>query len=126
QAALFLCTPSLFGDILLTVSKIQKSGLIKSENWGIFARLIVGFVALVLLVFSIAVNSYFYMYRGLLLSSSLADHITAQKMIPYVLTGLGIEVTTVSPFALMAILEGMGGVLPLLAWIAEIGCKIIA
>jgi hypothetical protein len=124
QAALFLCTPALFGDILLTVCKIQKSGLIRGDL-GILARIILGFVALALLIFSIAVNSYFYMYRGLLLSSSLADHITAQKMIPYVLTGLGLEVSSVSPFALMAIFE-TGGLLPVLAWGASMVCKIIA
>ena len=125
QAALFLCTPALFGDILLTVCKVQKSGLIRGDL-GILARIILGFVSLVLLIFSIAVNSYFYMFRGLLLSSSQADHLTAQKMIPYVLTGLGLEVSAVSPFALMAILEGISGILPPLAWIAEMGCKIIA
>lgn len=126
QAALFLCCPALFGDILLTCCNIQGGGLFK-EDMGTFSRWILGIVSLGLLAFTIAVNSYFYMYRGMLLSPSLADRQAAQQMIPYILTGLGLEVSTISPFCLMAIFEGMGGgVIPLLLWVAALVCKVIS
>src|SRR5205823_6643555 len=81
-------------------------------------------ISLLLLIFTILVNGYFYLYRGVLLSPSPSDTQAAQDMVPYILTGLGLEVSAVSPFALFAVVEGASSICSLLLWITEIACYI--
>jgi len=121
SAALFICCPALFGDIVLECwGKIRGAGLF--HNMGKPSRWILGVVSALLLVFTILVNGYFYVYR----SVYLADPQSAQGMVPYILGGLGIEVGAVSPFALLALQVGSAGVVTLFLWGVEHVCRIIA
>lgn len=121
SAALFICCPALFGAIILECwGKIRGVGLF--HDMGNWSRWIVGVISFVLLLFTILVNYYFYEYRAIY----LADPQAAQGMVVYILGGLGIEVSAVSPFALLALVVGGAGVLSVFLWVASAVCKIIS
>ena len=121
SACLFICCPALLGAVVLECwGKIpQGAGLF--FRMGKLSRWVLGIIAFLLLLFSILVNGYFYLFRA----QYLADPQNAQGMVAYILGGLGVEVSAVSPFALWALVVGGLGVVSLLLWLAEMGCRIV-
>jgi hypothetical protein len=113
SAALFICCSALFGEIVLECwGKIRGVGLF--HNMGKPSRWIVGSLSMLLLMFSDLVNGYFYIFRA----EILAHHATSGMTI-YILGGLGLEVSAVAPFALLAVKQGSSSVVALLLWCVE-------
>ena len=122
SAALFISCPAFFGAIIFECwRKIPpRAGLFL--HLGIWSRRILGGLSGVLLLFTIAVNGYFYLFRAVY----LADPQAAQGMVLYILGGLGIEVAAVSPFAVLALGISGAGVVSLLLLFGEYVCRITA
>jgi len=119
SAALFICCSALFGDIVLECwGKVRGVGLF--QNMGKPSRWIVGSLAMLLLIFSDLVNGYFYIFRAEILA-----HKATTGMTVYILGGLGLEVSAVAPFALLAVKEGSPAVVATLLWFAEKTCQAV-
>ncbi len=113
SAALFICCTALFGEIVLECwGKVRGVGLF--HNMGRPSRWIVGSLSMLLLIFSDLVNGYFYIFRAEILA-----HNATSGMTIYILGGLGLEVSAVAPFALLAVKQGSSSVAALLLWCAE-------
>jgi len=120
SAALFICCSALFGDIVLECwGKVRGVGLF--HNMGKPSRWIVGSLSMLLLMFSDVVNGYFYIYRAEILA-----HIATPGLMVLILGGLGVEVSAVAPFALLAVKEGSSSVVALLMGLAGKSFKILA
>jgi len=110
SAALFILTSIMFAETAFNAWR--GVGLFRGK--GKLSRFIVGFLAVVLAVFSCVVNYYFYVYRGKILA-----HQPVTGMTLYIMGGLGLEVSAVAPFCYLAVKEGSPAVVATLMWFAE-------
>jgi len=110
SAALFLLCSAAFGELVLDCWRGK--GLFHDK--GKLSRWIVGILAMLLLIFSDLVMGYFYIFRAEILS-----HKNTSGMTVYILGGLGLEVSAVSPYALFLVKENSSSVVALLMWFAE-------
>src|SRR2546428_4373476 len=122
SAALFICTPALFGAVIL-----ESCGLIPHAA-GLFPRLgklsrwILGVLSGVCLILAIFLTGYFYLFRA----AYLLDPESTQGMSLYILGGLGLLIAAVSVLALWALVVGGAGVVSLVLWLSEQVCRVIA
>ncbi len=110
SAALFILTSIMFAETAFNAWR--GVGLFRGK--GNLSRFIVGFLAVILAVFSCVVNYYFYVYRGKILA-----HQPVTGMTLYIMGGLGLEVSAVAPFCYLAVKEGSPAVVATLLWCAE-------
>jgi len=121
SAALFIATPAFFGAVLLECWGLipHRCGLF--PPMGKLSRWVLGITSGVFLVLSILLTGYFYLYRAMYLISVEAT----QGMSLYILGGLGLLIAAVSVFTLWGLVVGGTGVVSLVLWLAEIGCRIV-
>ena len=116
SAALFICTPALFGAVILETVGLIPHGAGLFPRMNKLTRWVLGVLSGVFLILSILLIGYFYLYRA----AYLADPASTQGMSFYLLGGLGLLIAAVSVLALWAFVVGGCGVASLLLWVGEL------
>src|SRR6266566_149209 len=122
SAALFICTPALFGAVILETVGLIPHGAGLFPRMNKLTRWVLGVLSGVFLILSILLIGYFYLYRA----AYLADPTSTQGMSLYLLGGLGLLIAAVSVLALWTLVVGGCGVASLLLWIGELIARGIA
>ena len=122
SAALFICTPALFGAVILECWGLIPHGAGLFPRMGKLSRWILGILSGVCLILAILLTGYFYLFRA----AYLLDPESTQGMSLYILGGLGLLIAAVSVLALWAVVIGGVGVASLLLWVGEKVCMAIA
>src|SRR6266700_246435 len=119
SAGLFIGTSGLFGAICLETLRVIPSGcglfpqLSKGIRWGL------GLCSGLFLLLAIATTCCFYLYRGVY----LLDPDGAQWLSLYIFVGIGFTAAAASIVALWALVVGGMGVVSLVLWTLEQGCR---
>lgn len=122
SAALFICTPALFGAVVFECCGLIPHGAGLFPRLSTLFRWFVGVLSGVCLILAILLTGYFYLFRA----AYLVDPQSTQDMSLYILGGLGLLIAAVSVLALWALVVGGAGVVSLLMWIVEQVCRVIA
>ncbi len=122
SAALFICTPALFGAVILECCGLIPHGAGLFPRMGKLSRWILGMLSGMCLILAIFLTGYFYLYRA----AYLLDPESTQGMSLFILGGLGLLIAAVSVLALWALVIGGAGVVSLSLWVGEKACLAIA